>query len=221
MIRRIHKTLPAAVVLAAIAVVGCDNDDDYSTGTTGGSATVDSSGRATDQQGQMDAQTFVNMAASGGLYEVESSRLALEKTTDPEEKKFAQQMIDDHSKANDELKQIAQSKNLTVPSEMNEKHRTLLGALQKAQGTTLTNTYHQQQLGAHEETIALFERASQQLGDSELKSFAQKTLPKLQEHLKMLQSHKHDAAGGTTGAPGDTSGATDTSGASGTTPPPQ
>src|SRR5687768_6887579 len=128
MTRYLRKTLPAAVVLAAIATVGCEegNDADGTQPQTSAdrspnvrsnsdNSSADMPSRAGDQQGQIDAQTFVNEAASSGLYEVESSRLVAEKATDTEEKQFAQQMIDDHSKANDELKQIAESKNLKVP----------------------------------------------------------------------------------------------------------
>lgn len=218
---KFHKTVPAAVVLAALAVTGCEEGNDYDgtntqqappadrpqgSGTSADRANQGSSnantsdmpsdtgnqpGQATNagsQQGQLDPQTFVNMAASSGLYEVESSRLALQQATDDQTKQIAQKMVDDHTKANEELKQIAQTKNLTVPSQMMEKHRTQLEALQQAKGTALGSTYHQQQIAAHQEAVSLFERASKQLSDPELKAFAEKTLPTLQEHLKTIQS---------------------------------
>src|SRR5688500_7323373 len=230
MIRKTHRTLPAAVVLAALAVVGCEGEDVGTSSTNTGNSNTSSadrsqsaprsdtganSSRTTDQQGQLDAQTFVKMAASSGMYEVESSRLALQNASDDHIKQMAQKMIDDHTKANDELKQIAQSKNITVPTEMTDQHRQQLEALQKAQGTNLASMYHQQQLAAHQEAVSLFEKASQQLSDNELKAFAAKTLPTLQEHLKMVQSHQGGAAkpsdaGATPGTPGTPSTPSDT-----------
>src|SRR5205823_14227757 len=73
---------------------------------------------------------FVNEAASGGLFEVQSSRLALEKATDADTKRIAQRMIDDHTKANDELKDIATRKGIEIPTQLLPKHLALMSKLQ-------------------------------------------------------------------------------------------
>ena len=130
------------------------------------------------------AAEFVAMAASGGMYEVESSKLAQKQGKNAEVKSFAEMMIRDHTKANAELKAAAAkaSPPATVPTKLNAEHQALLDQLKSA-GANFDQTYLDQQRTAHEKTLALLDGYSSG-GDSQpLKDWAGKTKPVVQQHL--------------------------------------
>jgi putative membrane protein len=136
---------------------------------------------------QMTAQDFVTEAASGGMYEVQSSQLVLDQAQAPAEVgEFAQRMVDDHTKANEQLTTLAQQQNLEVPSELQPEEQQMLDQLQGADDQA--QTYVQQQVAAHEKTVDLFQNYAEQGDNEELKQFAEQTLPTLQEHLEMAQA---------------------------------
>src|ERR1700761_1116292 len=78
-----------------------------------------------------DDQKFMAAAASAGMYEVQASQVALQKSDDPQQKAFAQKMIDDHTKAGDELKDLAAKKNVTLPAGLASSDQSLLDTLNK------------------------------------------------------------------------------------------
>lgn len=136
---------------------------------------------------QMTEQDFVTQAASGGMYEVQSSQLVLDQAqADEPVLEFAEQMVQDHTKANDELAALAREQNLEVPAEMQPEQQQMLEELQNAEGEA--DTYVQQQVMAHQKTVDLFQAYAEEGDDGELKQFAEQTLPTLQEHLEMVQS---------------------------------
>jgi putative membrane protein len=100
---------------------------------------------------------------------------------------FGQKLVTDHTKANQELIQIAASKGLSAPSQPAAKHEKMLESLSKLKGTEFDRSAQQHAVMHHQEDVQMFQQASQSLKDPELKAFAQKTLPTLQEHLKMAQ----------------------------------
>ncbi len=132
---------------------------------------------------------FVDKAAAGGMAEVKLSQLALDKGQSPEVKQFARKMVEDHSKANMELKQIAAKKDLTVPTTMDDKHQKIYDRLAKMQGSDFDKEYMKTMATDHDDTVKLFKDQSQNGQDPELKSFAMKTLPVLEKHDSMV---KHD-----------------------------
>lgn len=132
-------------------------------------------------------QDFVSMAASGGMFEVMSSQLALERSASDEVKEFAQMMVADHTKANDELKIVAAANNLTVPADMMGGPAEHMRAVEDADAGVFEETYLQHQAQAHAETIALFEAQAAATTNPDLAAFAQKTLPTLQMHAEHLQ----------------------------------
>lgn len=135
----------------------------------------------------MSPQEFVTSAASGGLFEVQSSELALERSDTPEVQEFAQMMITDHTKANEELMAIATAKNLTVPGEIAGPPAQHMAAVQAAEGDNFDQVYMQHQAQAHEETIMMFEAQAQNGTDPDLQAFAEKTLPVLKTHAEHAQ----------------------------------
>lgn len=129
---------------------------------------------------------FVKEAATGGLYEIESAKLASQKL-EGDWKEHAKAIEKDHKTANDELKRIAQKKDIVVPATLDAKHQQMLSDLRKSDKDQFQSTFSQQQIDAHNAAIDLFQRASTDLQDPDLKQFAQKQLPALQRHLAMLQ----------------------------------
>ena len=133
-------------------------------------------------------QSFVMSAARGGMAEVELGKLAADKASSQEVKDFGQKMVDDHSKANDELKSIAESKNITLPTELSAKDKALHTRLSKLSGPAFDRAYMQAMVSDHRVDINEFRHESQMGKDADVKAYASKTLPTLEDHLKMAET---------------------------------
>lgn len=131
-------------------------------------------------------QDFVEQAAQSGINEIESAKLALEKSNDAEIKQFANTMIEDHRKANDELNALASQEGLEVPDEASliAKAKKMLLEMRDE---SFDEAYANNQVMAHENAVELFREEAESSENQKLKAFAQKTLPKLEEHLKMAK----------------------------------
>ncbi|CAI8795619.1 putative membrane protein [Pseudomonas sp. IT-P100] len=139
---------------------------------------------------------FVDKAAAGGIAEIETSRLALEKSASADVKEFANMMITDHSKANDELATIAKKHDIEVPDTTTLVKQAKEKILDM-RDESFDAAYANNQVKAHEDTIELFKKEANTVTDdkvkgaTELKAFAQKMLPGLEKHLdgaKKLQA---------------------------------
>ncbi|MBX9581537.1 MAG: DUF4142 domain-containing protein [Gemmataceae bacterium] len=146
---------------------------------------------------------FVKMAASGGMFEVKSSELAKDQGQSAEVKKFADQMIKDHGKANKELEAAAKKAGLEVPTKLTDEHAKLLDTVKAAKGSGFDQAYMTAQVQAHEEAVALFEAASKSVKDAGLKEFATKTLPVIKEHYEHAKHHGGGKGGTSTDKRGD------------------
>ncbi len=131
---------------------------------------------------------FMKDAAEGGLAEVTLAKLALTKVSRPDLKMFAQQMITDHSKANDQLKQVAGSKNYKLPTGPGLKNDALKTRLQVLSGQDFEMAYINAMVDDHKNDVQEFQKESESGTDSDVKSFASQTLPILKEHLDMIAS---------------------------------
>jgi putative membrane protein len=129
-------------------------------------------------------QPWVIAAARDGIAEVEIGRLASEKASTDQVKEFAKKMVDDHGKANDELKSIASTKNITVPTDADAKHKATIDRLSKLSGEAFDRAFAQVMLSNHKKAVSAFRTESKSGNDPELKAFAAKTLPTLEGHLK-------------------------------------
>lgn len=129
---------------------------------------------------------FVLEAASGDMFEIESSKLALERS-DENTKAFAQQMLADHQKTSDELKAMVTSGKVkaALPSAMSPAHQGMLDELKNLQGDDFTKQYHADQEDVHEDAVDLFKRYGDGGDNPELKAWAAKTRPALEHHLQM------------------------------------
>jgi putative membrane protein len=150
--------------------------------------TANPSSGSTAQSVPSSDKSFAEKAAIGGLAEVEMGKLAQEKAGSEQVKQFGQRMVDDHSKANDELKQVATAKGLTLPTDLDAKHKSKLDKLQKLSGAQFDRAYMDDMVADHKQDVGEFQKEAKSGKDSDIKGFASKTLPTLQEHLKMAES---------------------------------
>jgi putative membrane protein len=130
---------------------------------------------------------FVAKAASGGMLEVELGKIAAQKASNADVKKFGQHMVDDHSKANTELKSLAGKKKWTFPVKMKMEHQIAYDKISKLSGAAFDRDYMAQMVLDHTSTVAEFEQATQKATDADLKAFASKTTPTLRMHLDMAR----------------------------------
>jgi putative membrane protein len=130
---------------------------------------------------------FIRDAAAGGMAEVELGKLAQQKATNDQVKQFAQRMIDDHGKANQQLMQLAQAKGVEPGPPKSSKHQRLYGRLSKLEGAEFDRQYVKEMVKDHQQDVAEFRRMSQRADDPELKAWAASTLPTLEEHLQQIR----------------------------------
>jgi putative membrane protein len=121
------------------------------------------------------------------MAEVELGKLAAEKASSDDVKKFGQRMVDDHSKANDELKALAASKKITLPAEMGPEEKALRDRLVKLSGPAFDQAYMKAMVSDHVKDVAAFRMEAKTGKDAEVKAWAAKTLPTLEEHLRMAR----------------------------------
>lgn len=133
---------------------------------------------------------FVMDAASGGMAEVKLGQLAQDKGSSDFVKQFGQKMVQDHSKANDDLKAVAQKDNITIPSDLNAKDQATYDRLSKLSGAAFDSAYTKAMMMDHKKDIADFQKEANSGMNADVKDFAGKTLPTLKQHQQMLQTHK-------------------------------
>jgi putative membrane protein len=197
----------ALCTVVALSTAALMADDDKDKGAPAGD-----SGKATGKASQLSRsdENFVKDACRGGKMEVQMGKLGVQKGQSSELKQFAQRLIDDHTKAGMELKQLASSKGLTLPEEKiasttddadrskvrekedadrgEHKEHTELKKLENLSGTDFDKAFAKMAVNDHEKDIKEFEKASQKADDADIKAYAAKTLPTLREHLQQAQS---------------------------------
>jgi putative membrane protein len=197
-------------------------------GSTPGSKGANAGSQGATARGSSQDRTFIMEAAAGGMAEVELGRLASQKASRSEVKEFGQMMVDDHTKANNELMEIAQEKGLAAPHALKPQDKTTEDQLSKLAGQAFDRAYMQHMVKDHKKDVALFRKQSTGASDADVKEFASSTLPTLEKHLKRAQELEQIVgAGGTAKGTSGTSPedkpkkCTSPSGASGsgTTPP--
>lgn len=136
---------------------------------------------------KVDDKKFAKDAALGGLTEVELGKLAAQKGSRDDVKQFGQKMVDDHGKANEQLKETAGKSSIDVPAALDAKHQARIEKLSKLSGAEFDKAYIKDQLKDHQQDVAAFQSEAQGGTDPNLKQFAAATLPTLQEHLDMIK----------------------------------
>lgn len=133
-------------------------------------------------------QDFVTQAATGDLFEIQTSELAVERADEPT-KAYARKMIEEHRKVSDEMKMILQSGHVKsdLPTALDATHQGKLDTLKGLKGNDFTKQYHEDQVRAHKTASDLYKRYAEGGDNAELKAFATKNKPHIDEHLKMAQ----------------------------------
>lgn len=185
------KLLTVGIVASMWSCNGQQSKDTTSQADSTNEAMIDSSQKtgAAPAIAEKDARFAVD-AANGGMAEVQLGEMAQSKGSDPGVKNFGKMMVDDHSKANDELKMIAAGKNITLPAAPNDEMQKVATDLSSKSGADFDKAYIKQMVDDHEKTIKLFEDAQKDVQDSDIRAFVIKTLPVLKTHLEQVKALK-------------------------------
>jgi putative membrane protein len=176
--------LGAALVASTLSLAA-----QTSSSTTAPKAHPQTTTKATTAAGKADMADhhFVKEAAQGGMAEVQLGQLAVDKASNSKVKEFGQRMVTDHGKAGDELKSLAASKNITLPTTLSAKDQALKDRLSKLSGATFDRTYMAEMVKDHQADVAAFHKAATTAHDSDIKAWASKTGNLVEEHLKQAQ----------------------------------
>lgn len=194
-----NKLFLATVVASGLFISSCNSGDKT---TTDGNTTTNTSRDSGDSKKVaeerndkkfedstiQDDSKFAVKAADGGMMEVALSKLALTKSQSPEVKKLAQMMVNDHTMANNELKKLAGTKNISVPATLSSDKQDKLTDFTKKVGNDFDKDYTSYMVSDHKDDIALFKKQAEKGKDTELKTWAAAKLSTLEHHLQMAQN---------------------------------
>ena len=135
---------------------------------------------------------FAKKAAAGGVAEVKLGQLAMDKATSDTVKNFGKRMMDDHRKANEQLKRTAARENIELPTEMNEHDQDVYNRLSQLSGAEFDKAYARDMVSDHKQDIATFKTESDNGKDQAIKDFAFRTLPTLETHMKLAREMMHE-----------------------------
>ena len=141
-------------------------------------------------------QSFMMKAAQGGIAEVQMGNLAKDHAKSQAVKDFGQRMVDDHTKANDELKNLATQKNVTLPTDMDSKDKSTYNRLSKLNGAAFDRAYMRDMVNDHRKDVAEFREEAQAGKDPDVKAWAGKTVSTLDDHLKQAESTDKEVVSG-------------------------
>lgn len=159
----------------------------YVTCALAGAALLPSAVVRADSKASPEAAAFMQKAAIGGMAEVELGKLAQERASNPAVKQFGARMVRDHGKANAELKTLAKSKGVALPTKLDAKHASVRDELAKLSGADFDRAYVDAMNEDHEHDVAEFRQTADSGKDAEVAAFAKRTLPTLEEHLTEVQ----------------------------------
>ncbi|GLR80729.1 DUF4142 domain-containing protein (plasmid) [Azospirillum oryzae] len=144
------------------------------------------------EKGQVAQQdmTFANKAAMSDMFEIQAGKLAQDQAKDQSVKQFGSQMVSDHTKTSDAMKEMAQKKSMTLPTKLDSEHQQKLDKLRGVKGEQFDSAYMQGQVDAHKTAVALFRDEAKNGKDADLKRFAEQTLPTLEQHLRHASDHR-------------------------------
>jgi putative membrane protein len=182
---RTSKLATLVAIAGMAALFACDRRDEGTTGRNRPGEPRTTDYRTTDGRSTADTSWLVQ-AAEANLAEIEAGRLAESKASNSEVKQFGQHMVDDHSKANAELGDLAHKKGLTLPTRPGEMHTKAAADLADLNGADFDRKYMDMMVTDHEKAVSLFESHTD-ASDADVKAFAEKTLPTLRHHLQMAK----------------------------------
>ncbi len=192
-----HSKIFISAMAAATLLSSCGNGSGTDT-----KASADSANTASNDSAKLKDTSSANLvhmtdlkqdsmfavaAADGGMLEVALGKLAVKKATNASVKKFAAQMVTDHSKANMELKTLASEKHLVIPASMSDKCQKVLSDLEAKTGSDFNKAYADQMVKDHKDTIDLFQKEAKDGNDAGVTAWAKNTLPTLEHYLMMAE----------------------------------
>lgn len=180
------------VATLLVTVVSCNSNNTKADSNASNStdAAVDSNKKeleAKDSTQVLDDTKFAVEAANGGMMEVELGKLAQNKAIAADVAKFANMMVADHSKANNELKAIAGAKVITLPAILDNKTQKDYDDFSQKKREEFDKAYIDYMIKDHKEDIELFQKEADNGKVPELKAFAAKHVPILKHHLEMAE----------------------------------
>jgi putative membrane protein len=201
-----------AILLPVALVAGCANRYDHSSLGAPPSGSASTTGSSSSSQLSASETRFIKEAALGGLAEVKMGYMGVQNGTSSQVKSLGQKLVTDHTAANKELEQLVARKGVTLPTEVDAKHQKDLDALAKLNGAEFDKAYLHHAVMDHQMDIKKFQAVADKGTDQDLKAFAQKQLPILQQHLDMAKSASDANHGTTSSTDSTTSGSTSSSG---------
>jgi putative membrane protein len=175
---RLLRVMMAAGLLAASGLAAAQSGASAPAGASTPTATASASSKVSRHD-----HDFLVTAAEDGMAEVELGKLAQQKGSSEQVKNFGGQMVTDHGKAGDELKTLAGTKGVTLPTSPG-KHQKDIDKLAKKSGADFDRDYARHMVDAHKKAVSLFQKTAKSGNDADVKAFAGKTLPTLQQHLE-------------------------------------
>ena len=199
------KLTTATLLFGAIFFSACngnsttknETDSTSSTMVSGDSAntmnkmsTADTSKMASTAMVDQDTKDFANEAAAGGMMEVELGNIAMKNASAQSVKDFGKMMVDDHTKINDQLKDLASTKGINLPTTVTSDQQKEIDKLSKKTGADFDKDYVSMMVDDHKKDIAAFKKNGDKLTDIDFKNFITNALPTLQKHLDAIESIK-------------------------------
>jgi putative membrane protein len=132
-------------------------------------------------------KAFIMKAANGGMTEVELGKVAADKGASQDVKDFGNQMVTDHSRANEQLKEVAGKLGVEVPAKVDAKHQAKIDKMSAMSGAAFDSAYVKEMVADHEKDIAEFENAAKEVTNADLKKFIEETVPTMKHHLEMIK----------------------------------
>jgi putative membrane protein len=190
------RTPIIAVMLIGVLSGSCGSsgNDAVSQADSANEAKADTAAGQTMQNAAAEEDSrFAVEAANGGMTEVELGKLAQEKASDTRVKEFGTMMVQDHSKANEELKALAAQKNITLPATPGDEQQKRIADMAAMSGRDFDKAYIKEMVKDHEKDVKLFEEAQKNVKDADMLQFIERTLPTLRahlDHIKQLDNKK-------------------------------
>lgn len=187
----IFVTLTALVCVAGCTPAENTNTSNLNTNNSNRAAASPTTTPASSAPARRDDRAFAMEVAQNGIAEIALARLAARNAQSADVKRFAQRVITDHTKVGNELKPIAASKGITLPADMKPEQKATVTRLTALKGAEFDREFMTVMGESHDKSVTAFQEVARDGTDPEIKAFAAKTLPTLQEHQKMA----HDIHG--------------------------
>ena len=182
-----------AMALGGLVWVGCDQDSVDGPSTTQstdpdpverGTPADPQPGNPLEKQSAHPDHDFLRKAAESNFAEIEAGRLGAEKAENADVKAYGRHMIDDHTQAQQRLEDLARQEDVALPKSPDGAHLKEMERLRGLSGAEFDKAFMGRMVEDHQKSVSLFEKASKQAKDEQVKAFAEKTLPVLKEHLQ-------------------------------------